>query len=79
MREGSQEAMAQRLVRTQLEYIKSCPHDTSYPKVDEPEGYTISIEVAPIPDTDTDIQKITVIIYRDGDNILSVEDYKVNR
>ncbi len=79
VREGDQEAVAQRLVRTQLEYIKSCPYDTAYSEVDEPTGYNISVEVASIPDTDTDIQKITVTISRDGDNILSVEDYKVNR
>jgi type II secretory pathway pseudopilin PulG len=79
VREGDQEVVAQRLARTQLEYIKSCPYNTSYSKVDEPEGYTISVEVASIPDTDTDIQKITVTISREGDNILTVEGYKVNR
>ena len=79
VREGDQEVVAQRLARTQLEYVKSCPYDTTYSKVDEPEGYTISVGVDSIPDTDTDIQKITVTISRDGEDILIVEDYKVNR
>jgi len=79
VREGDQEAVAQRLVRTQLEYIKSCPYDTSYSKVDEPEGYTISVGVAPTSDNDTDIQKITVTISRGVEDILTVEGYKVNR
>ena len=81
VREGGQEVVAQRLARTQLEYIKSCPYDTSYSKVDEPEGYTISGGVDSIPEAegDTDIQKITVTILRDGDSIMTVEDYKVNR
>jgi len=46
-----------------------------------PEGYDILVEVGSIlePDTDTDIQKITVTISRGGEDILTVEDYKVNR
>ena len=79
VREGDQEVVAQRLARTQLEYIKSCPYDTAYSTVDEPESYAISVGVGSIPDTDTDIQKITVTISREGEDVLTVEDYKVNR
>jgi len=81
VREGDQEVVAQRLARTQLECIKGFPYDTTYSKVDEPEGYTISVGVDSIPEAegDTDIQKITVTISRGGEDILTVEDYKVNR
>ncbi len=82
VREEYQEAVAQSLVRTQLEYIKGYSYDpsaTTYPTVDTPEGYTISVGVSSIPDTDTDIQKIAVTISREGEDILIVEDYKVNR
>ena len=79
VREGDQEVVSQRLARTQLEYIKSRPYDTTYSTVDIPEDYTISVGVAPTSDNDTDIQKITVTISRDGEDILTVEDYKVNR
>jgi len=82
VREGEQEAMAQSLVRTQLECIKNYPYNpeaTTYPKAATPEGYDISIEVSPIPDTDADIQKITVTISQEGQEILTVENYKVNR
>lgn len=82
VREGDREVVAQRLARTQLEYIKSSPYDpegTTYPTVDEPEGYTVSFDVDSIPNTDADIQKITVTISQDGEGILTVEDYKVNR
>ena len=90
VREGDQEVVAQRLVRTQLEYIKPQDYvptadydpdnpDASYTTVDTPEGYDISVEVGSIPDTDADIQKITVTISREGVDILTVEDYKVNR
>jgi len=82
VREVDQETVVQSLVRNQLEYIKGYPYDpaaTTYPKVDVPAGYTISVEVSSIPDTDTDIQKITVTISRDREEILNFEDYKVNR
>lgn len=80
--EQAEEVAAQSLVRTQLEYTKSYPYDTeatTYPTVDTPEGYAISVGVAPIPDTDDDIQKITVTISRESENIMTVADYKVNR
>ena len=81
VREGNQQVVAQSLVRTQLEYIKSCDYDTTYSEVYTPEGYTISVEVdsIPEPDTDDNIQKITVTISLGDENILTVEDYKVDR
>ena len=82
VREGNQELVAQSLAQTQLEYVKGYPYDpaaTTYPAVGRPEGYSICVEVGSIPDTDTDIQKITVTISRDEEDILTVEDYKVNR
>jgi len=81
VREGNQQVVAQSLVRTQLEYIKSCDYDTTYSEVATPEGYAISVEVDYItePATDDDIQKITVTISLGDEDILTVEDYKVNR
>ena len=80
--EQNEEVVAQRLVRTQLENTKSYPYDseaTTYPTVDLPEGYTISVGVTAVPGTDADIQKITVTISRESENVMIVEDYKVNR
>ena len=94
VREGNQQVVAQSLTRTQMEYTKDYPYNseaTTYPYVYTydgtynpnpitlPEGYDISVEVDSIPDTDTDIQKITVTISLGDENILTVEDYKVNR
>jgi len=79
MEEG---VIAQNLVRTQLEYVKSCPYDseaTSYPDIDTPEGYAISVGVSSVPDTGSDIQKVTATVSREGVDILTVEDYKVSR
>jgi type II secretory pathway pseudopilin PulG len=46
-----------------------------------PEGYGISVAVGAIPQAggDTDIQKVTVTISREGENIMTIEDYKVRR
>ncbi len=80
--EQDEEVVAQRLVRTQLEYTKSYPYDseaTTYPAVDLPEGYAISVGVTAVPGTDADVQKITVTISRESENVMIVEDYKVNR
>ena len=94
VREGNQGVVAQSLVQAQLEYVKSYPYDseaTAYPGIDTydetynpdpitlPDGYVISVGVVSIPDTDTDIQKIMVTISRDGEDILTVENCKVNR
>jgi len=91
---GDQEASAQSLVRSQLEYTKSYPYDSgaaTYPTVDTfdavhnpnpialPDGYSISAEVSSVPDTDNNIQKITVTVSRDGGTLSVVEDFKVNR
>jgi len=82
VRESDQEAVAQQLARTQLEYLKSLPYDATgaaYPTVDTPSGYTVSLETDASIYTDTDIQELTVTIYRDGESILTVAAYKVNR
>lgn len=79
VREGSQAIVSQRLALTQLEYIKGCPYATTYSTIDTPEGYTVTVGIMPTPDKDQDIQKITVAVLREGENILTVEDYKVNR
>lgn len=78
-RVGEQAATSQRLALGQLEHIKSCAYDTDYSTIDTPEGYTIAVGVTGTPDKNNNIQKITVTIFREGENILIVEDYKVNR
>jgi type II secretory pathway pseudopilin PulG len=46
-----------------------------------PEGYDISLSASTILEAggNTDIQKITVIISRNGEDILTIADYKVKR
>ena len=76
------EAISQGLAQSQMEYTKSyaySPGATTYPLMAAPEGYSISVGVSSVPNTDTNIQKITVIINRGGEDIMQVQDYKVNR
>lgn len=74
---------AENLARSQLEYAKSQSYLTapaSYATVTPPVGYTVSAEATSIdPEGDSSVQKITVTVARDGDTLLTVEDYKVDR
>ena len=80
--EQDKEVVAQGLAQTQLEFTKSCvfsPGAITYPAVDAPSGYAIDVGVNSVPGAGPDIQKITVSVLRDGQNVLTVQDYKVNR
>ena len=82
VRECDQEVTVQSLARTQLEYTKGYPYDpdaTTYPTVNATDNYSISVGVSSVPDTDANIQKVTANISRDGQLILTVADYKVDR
>jgi len=53
---------------------------TVYPSLDGlPPGYTVISEASPIPGRDSNIQKLTVSVYRDGELILVRENLKANR
>jgi len=90
VQEQEEQVVAQRLAASQLEvvkaqgYIQTADYDpgnpaSSYPVIDAPPGYSVSVSVTSIPDTDTEIQKITVTISHESENILTIADYKVNR
>lgn len=73
---------AENLARSQLEYTKSQTYvaaPASYATVTPPAGYTVSAEASSIPGGDSSIQQITVTVTRDGETLLTVEDYKVDR
>ncbi len=74
---------AENLARSQLEYTASqdyIPAPSSYDTVvSVPSTFTVSAEASPVADRDGNIQKITVTVYRDGEPILSMESFKVNR
>lgn len=73
---------AENLARSQMEYTKQSPYTPApfdYSTITPPAGYSITAQATSIPDTDDKIQKIRVTIYRDGEALLVLEDFKVNR
>jgi type II secretory pathway pseudopilin PulG len=79
VREQDEISVTQGLAQTQLEYTKSYPYNqgaVTYPAVAAPPGYSLSIGVSAVPGTDTNIQKITVTVSREGRDVLAVEGYK---
>jgi type II secretory pathway pseudopilin PulG len=82
VKENDRQSVAQGLVRAQLEYTKSCaynPSASTYPTVAAPAGYSVSVEVSPVPGTGTNIQKISARVFYDSVVVITAEDYKVNR
>jgi type II secretory pathway pseudopilin PulG len=74
---------AENLARSQLEYVKSQPYrplGTPYPTVTPyPDDYSVAVTSDIVPDSDPHIEKITVTISRAGKELLTVDDYKVDR
>jgi Tfp pilus assembly protein PilV len=76
-----QEVTAQRLAQNQVESIKNQVFNASgtYTTVTVPSGYTISLAKTAVPGANTDIQKITITVLRNGVSAFTVAAYKVNR
>jgi type II secretory pathway pseudopilin PulG len=72
---------AQGLAQSQMEYIQSYAFSPEgvYPLINAPEGYSISVGASAVPGADAGIQKITVTVDRYGEEMMQVEDYKVDR
>jgi prepilin-type N-terminal cleavage/methylation domain-containing protein len=81
--EGDKEVTAQSLARSQMEYIKYITYDqnaTTYPTIDTPDGYSITVNVYDIDgDGNRRIQKVTANISKDGVEQYFIVDYKVDR
>jgi type II secretory pathway pseudopilin PulG len=81
VREQDKIAVTQGLAQTQMEYTKGNPYNPGaviYPAVAAPPGYSITVGVSSVPNTDTDMQKITVTV-SGQDVTVTVAGYKVNR
>jgi prepilin-type N-terminal cleavage/methylation domain-containing protein len=77
--ESDQQVTVQSLARNQMEYTKGYPYNpaaTTYPTVNTVENYSISVAVAQV---EVNLQKVTASISKEGQVLLSVDDYKVNR
>ena len=92
---ADEQATAESLARTEMEYVKSVDYVTapwSYQLPSTPpwwdashtlpagyDNYTVNVSAAPLPGPDDGIQKITVTVSYLGDMVLTLEDYKVDR
>jgi prepilin-type N-terminal cleavage/methylation domain-containing protein len=86
---ADERATAESLARSQMEYVKNQPYDNindppQYTKLPDPEipnGYDIVITPERLDpegdgtDDDDGIQKITVTVSRDGEEVITLEDY----
>jgi prepilin-type N-terminal cleavage/methylation domain-containing protein len=76
---ADERASAENLARSQMEYVRDLPYDTSYTPASVPpeyDGYSVTINVEPL--SDGNVQKVTVTVeHTDGEEVLALEDYKV--
>lgn len=75
---------ANNLAESQMEYVKSLDYQSSGsyspgPIPAEYPGYSATVSSGPVPSRDANIQKITVIISHGGEEVLTLEGYKVHR
>ena len=74
---------AENLARAQLEYTKGQSYRVAPAVYDSitplPAGYSITAEASSISGRDADIQEITVTVSYDGDTVLLMEDFKMDR
>ena len=83
VRRADKGVTAENLARSQLEYTKSQAYvvaPASYNTLTPvPAGYSISSDATSIAGRDANIQKITVTATRDGNVLLVLEAFKLNR
>jgi len=83
---NEEQTLAESLVRSQVEYVKSCTYQPGTSEYDVNPALTVPVNwsvpppaVAPLHGSDDGIQIVTVSALRNGETILSVETYKVDR
>lgn len=84
---ADERATAESLAQSQLEHIKKVPYVFSaityspapLPTGHNYTGYSVTISAAPVHITDDGIQKITITVTRNGQQITSLDGYKGNR
>ncbi len=80
--EQNKETTAQGLAQTQMEYTKNYVYTAgavTYPILTAPATYSVTVGVVAVPGADTNIQKVTVTVFKDGVSIIAISDYKVKR
>ena len=83
---ANEQATAESLARSQMEYVKNCTYQylaTEYPvdpSLNIPVGWSVPSPVVELVHaTDDGLQKVTVTAEHNGEVVISVEVYKVDR
>ena len=84
---ATEQATAESLARSELEYVKDIIPYVQFPGtyavdplLDIPVSYEVPRPIIQqVPGADADVQQVTVIVKRNGKEILSLTEYKVNR
>ena len=79
---ASEQAVAESLLRSELEYIRAVPYAATYavdPELAVPVGWTVSTAVGYPHGSDDGLQEVTVTAQHHGRTILSLLTYKMNR
>ncbi len=81
---ATEQATAESLARSELEYVKDIkPYAATYavdPLLDIPVSYEVPPPIVEsVPGAGAGVQQVTVIVKRNGKKILSLTEYKVNR
>ena len=83
VRKTDERVTAENLAQAQLEYTKAQAYSTAPASYDTiaplATGYSISAEASSISDRDADIQKVTVTVSYNGETMLVMEGFKVDR
>ena len=81
-----EQAIAESLVKSEIEYVKTCPYEYSVSEYPVDTALTIPTDwsmappsVVPVHATDDGIQMVTVAAEHNGRTMLSVNIYKVDR
>jgi len=77
---ADEKSVAESLAQSEMEYVKSQDYeDAPWSYNTSSNGYTIQVAADALNNPDDGIQRITVIIYHDTKEVLTLEDYKVDR
>lgn len=82
---GNEQATAESLARSQLEYVKDAAYQfvpANYgldPSLQIPASWSISTNVTAIHSTDDGLQEVTVLVNHSSKLVLSFSEYKENR
>ena len=83
---ADEQATAQNLAQSQMEWVKNASYNTTgyyspgpIPSGKDYVGYSANITVEALPDHGIDIQKIIVTVAHSGEQVITLEGYKVFR